>query len=160
VTTASGQAVDLIAVHRLLDDSQPRPTLARHELPYAARVLTAEGLSARTISVLLGVTQRTVIRWRKRPPAEMPSPPPVDWQRYAHCRAAGAALFFPDEDGAHSYSRARGVCAGCAVRAECLDDAMAREGDADHGGRAGLWGGLSPDQRAALALIRRGAVTR
>jgi len=37
------------------------------------------------------------------------------------------------------------VCAGCAVRAECLQEAL------DRGERFGVWGGLSEGERRALA---------
>lgn len=160
VTTAPEQVIDLIAVYRFITEDAPLPHLEHRELEYAAHLLVQDGHSSRQISERLGVHKRTVDRWRaRRAAASTPEPTPADsrWQEYARCRGTDAALFFPDEDGTHSYSRARGVCGGCPVRSTCLADAMAREGDAGHEGRAGMWGGLSPDQRAALALIRREA---
>lgn len=79
------------------------------------------------------------------------------WQDDGLCREVGDALFFPDDEGAraHRYTGARAICAKCPVQVECLDDAMSREGDATREYRAGLWGGLSPEQRANLAKTRR-----
>lgn len=82
------------------------------------------------------------------------------WQDDALCREVGADLFFPADadDGnyrTHRYTEAKAVCAACTVRQECLESAMAREGDTSHQYRGGLWGGLSPEQRAALAKVRQ-----
>jgi len=141
--------IDPVAIERLIQGRANADTLTRTEKRHGAH----------HIATLLDVAERTIVRWRKSEPALPPRPEQAaTWRDHAACRSAGAAPFFPDEDGAHSYSRARSVCAGCTVRDACLDDVMAREGDADHADRAGLWGGLSPNQRAALALIRRGAV--
>lgn len=162
MTTSPDTGVDLIAVYRLLDDNGPPPVLARHEQQYAAHVLPAEGLSVADLADLLGVTPRTVNRWRAQPAPAVPqtaSPADGAWEDSARCREVDAGLFFPPDDGPGfgGYSRARQVCVTCTVRAECLEAALAREGTAAGGDRAGLWGGLSPDQRAALAAARRGA---
>lgn len=79
------------------------------------------------------------------------------WQDDGLCREIGDALFFPDDEGAraHRYTDARAVCAACPVRSICLEDAMAREGNVTREYRAGLWGGLSPEQRANLAKARQ-----
>lgn len=49
--------------------------------------------------------------------------------------------------------QAGALCTGCPVMAECLAVAMTAEGSLVGGkfsGRYGVWGGLTPDQRAAL----------
>lgn len=47
-------------------------------------------------------------------------------------------------------SQAAALCGGCAVRAECLDEALGR------GERWGIWGGLNFDERARFAQARSG----
>jgi WhiB family redox-sensing transcriptional regulator len=71
----------------------------------------------------------------------------VTWQEKAACRDADPNLFFPDSEKATAEYRqtAERYCAGCPVKADCLADAM-RRGDPH-----GLWGGMDPEQRAALA---------
>lgn len=45
--------------------------------------------------------------------------------------------------------KARAICAECPVATQCLDYALRVEGGLYH--RAGLYGGLSPEQRLKLA---------
>lgn len=72
-----------------------------------------------------------------------------DWTEYAACRGEGSGIFFADQH-AGDYSRARRICNRCPVRAACLDEAMRFEsGNAEN--RHGMFGGLSPDERARLA---------
>lgn len=77
------------------------------------------------------------------------------WQERANCLGVDPDLFFP-ERGA-STREAKGVCAGCEVRAECLEYAL------DKGEKFGIWGGLSERERRRLrrarALARRGIVS-
>lgn len=161
--TSADTGIDLIAVYRLLSDTGPRPVLARHEQLYATHVLTAEGRSITDIAELLGVTSRTINRWRAQPVTPVPEPAPAaaaPWEDRARCREVGAALFFPDDDeGFVVYAPARRVCASCPVRPECLEAALAREGDVGTKYRGGMWGGLSPGQRAAVAATRNKATT-
>jgi WhiB family redox-sensing transcriptional regulator len=155
--------IDPIAVARILTGQA-----TAHEVPltpaekrYTAWVLTNEEQSARDIGGILGVSGRTVVRWRgQNPPIPTENTTaPAPWQEFALCREVGPALFFPpddpDEAVLYSTAEARAICARCPVRIECREDAMQREGDADRGNRAGMWGGLSPGQRAALARARR-----
>lgn len=119
--------------------------------------LTARGKSLREIADIIGTTPRTVSRWRARHQTDTtpPTAPPSAWQTRAACRGAELGWFIPDDNAvAPSYARGRALCARCPVREACLTDAMDREGNtaADH--RAGLWGGLSPAQRANLAAVR------
>ena len=67
-----------------------------------------------------------------------------DWRAAGACLAADPDLFFPVGTGALSagqVSSALGVCAGCAVRQQCLDFAV-RMGEAH-----GIWGGTTPEDR-------------
>ena len=70
----------------------------------------------------------------------------LSWQDYANCRGADADLFFP-ERGA-STRKAKGICAACEVRAECLDYAV------DMGEKFGIWGGLSERERRRVRRER------
>ena len=55
--------------------------------------------------------------------------------------AAGDADWWFDEA---QYERGRQVCSTCPVQVRCLDEALAS------GERLGMWGGLTPAERAAL----------
>lgn len=116
-------------------------------------ILTAQGLSSRQIAAQLGVSQRTVTRWRSRH-IVIDEPLPTEWKNEAACRGVDPTWFAPAEDALTQYPRGRAVCMRCPVRDACLTDAMNREGDKPASHRAGLWGGLSPEQRAALARAR------
>jgi hypothetical protein len=50
----------------------------------------------------------------------------------------------------------RQVCAVCPVRVACLEQQMVFEGDLERSARAGVWGGLLPQQRYDLYVKRRG----
>jgi WhiB family redox-sensing transcriptional regulator len=72
-----------------------------------------------------------------------------DWRRRAACAGLDTNLFFP-APGAHpaDTQRAKAVCRHCPVAADCL--AFALETDDSDGRAAGIFGGLSPRQRAQL----------
>lgn len=76
------------------------------------------------------------------------------WQQAAACRGPEAAWFYPPLHHerkavkASREQRAKAVCAGCDVRAECLDHAL------DTQERFGVWGGTTESERAVL-LTRR-----
>jgi WhiB family redox-sensing transcriptional regulator len=59
----------------------------------------------------------------------------------ANCRSHNAAEFFPSDTA--GIVQAQSVCVGCAVRAECLDYALANR--IEHG----VWGGASERARQA-----------
>ena len=65
------------------------------------------------------------------------------WHDLARCAETDPEMFFPEKG--ESTRPAKRVCAGCEVRAECLQDAL------DHGERFGVWGGLSERERRVLA---------
>jgi WhiB family redox-sensing transcriptional regulator len=71
-----------------------------------------------------------------------------DWREHAACRDADPELFFPVTDigpGARQVSQAKTVCAGCPVRARCLDYAV--DNALDHG----VFGGMTERERRQLA---------
>lgn len=68
------------------------------------------------------------------------------------CVGADPELFFP-ETGAHG-TDAKKICRSCAVRIECLGNALEREGGLSRHLRHGILGGLSPTERARLAGVR------
>ena len=74
-------------------------------------------------------------------PAQRGAAPPVaDWRDYAACRHADPELFFPIGTagaGLVQADRAKRVCAGCPVRAVCLDWALTTGQD------VGVWAARS-----------------
>jgi len=75
----------------------------------------------------------------------------TDWRDDAACRGLDPELFFPVGTAGPALlqiGRAKQVCAGCPVRAPCLDWALATGQD------AGVWGGTSEDERRALRRAR------
>ena len=88
-------------------------------------------------------------------PHTIPTPPPPtpDWREAAACVDEDPDLFFPatsnGADGAWVIPRR--ICSGCPVKAECVDDVMAREGISTSSMyRYGMWGGLTPSDRQTL----------
>ena len=65
-----------------------------------------------------------------------------DWRADALCAETDPEIFFPDKG--ESVRPARRICGLCAVRAECLEDALA------HDERHGMWGGKTAQQRRKL----------
>lgn len=77
-----------------------------------------------------------------------------DWWQFAACREADPELFFPvaaHGPGAEEIARAKEFCAGCGVRRECLQYAIATRQ------LHGVWGGTSEEERKLHGLhARRG----
>ncbi len=77
--------------------------------------------------------------------------PENDWRALAACKGVDPELFFSSDDIADKRDRteresvAKGVCASCSVRGACLAYAIAA------GERYGIWGGLNPQERRAVA---------
>jgi len=70
------------------------------------------------------------------------------WRDHAACRDADPDLFFPDGDirsARAQVKRAKLICRGCPVSATCLSWALA------DGQEAGIWGGLTEDERRRLS---------
>lgn len=76
------------------------------------------------------------------------------WEDEAACRQIGADIFHPAGRGAElatAEGTAKAICNDqCPVRQQCLALALEREGNADRYSRGGIWGGLTPQERAAL----------
>ena len=80
----------------------------------------------------------------------------ASWRADGACLSADPDLFFPIAPGtanSKQVARAQRICAGCAVRPQCLDFAL-RNGEMH-----GIWGGTTPEERirARRALRRRPA---
>ncbi|MDQ4010414.1 MAG: WhiB family transcriptional regulator [Actinomycetota bacterium] len=69
-------------------------------------------------------------------------PDQQEWQERALCAQTDPEAFFPEKGG--STREAKRICAGCEVRAECLEYALAFDE------RFGIWGGLSERERRRL----------
>ncbi len=74
------------------------------------------------------------------------------WRDSALCAEVDPEIFFPDKG--ESTRPTKRVCAGCEVRAECLQEAL------DRGERFGVWGGLSERERRTLAARLTGQPAR
>ena len=71
----------------------------------------------------------------------------VEWQAQAACKNISQPdIFFPGRG--ESSAPAKAICAGCPVRAECLDYALS------HGERVGIWGGTSERERRRMRSRR------
>jgi WhiB family redox-sensing transcriptional regulator len=76
----------------------------------------------------------------------------MDWVHYARCKDEDPEMFFPvgtTGPAAMQLDAAKSICLSCIVRDQCLEWAMATGQD------AGVWGGLSEDERRALRRARR-----
>jgi WhiB family transcriptional regulator, redox-sensing transcriptional regulator len=71
----------------------------------------------------------------------------AEWWSLAACQHANPDLFFPISAAGPAQAQiagAKAVCAGCAVRRDCLRYALAA------GPVQGVWGGMSEDERRLL----------
>jgi WhiB family redox-sensing transcriptional regulator len=76
-------------------------------------------------------------------------PAPARWAGTPACADVDdAELFFPVDESEEHTGRAKQVCAGCDLRARCLDYALAIAAP------MGIWGGLSTPEREALIRAR------
>ncbi|MDN3358244.1 WhiB family transcriptional regulator [Actinomadura sp. DC4] len=77
----------------------------------------------------------------------------ADWRALAACRPFDSAIFFPDRTAYrnNAVAGAKAVCRRCPVREECLEAAM------EGGEKVGIWGGLTPVERANLRRRERRA---
>ena len=79
-----------------------------------------------------------------------------DWRDRAACRAEDPELFFPIGNGPAAQDQiaeAKAVCRGCPVVTECLSWAL------EAGQDSGIWGGMTDDERRALARRTREQVS-
>ena len=78
------------------------------------------------------------------------------WQLRAACRGPESMLFFPPtaserkEDREARETKAKSICATCAVQPECLEYAL------DIREPHGIWGGLNEHERRELLGMRAG----
>jgi WhiB family redox-sensing transcriptional regulator len=76
----------------------------------------------------------------------------MEWVYRARCKDEDPELFFPVGAAGPSVLQvemAKAICRLCEVRDECLEWALSTGQD------AGVWGGLSEDERRALRRARR-----
>ncbi|MEX0833999.1 MAG: WhiB family transcriptional regulator [Actinomycetota bacterium] len=76
----------------------------------------------------------------------------MDWVHKAKCREEDPELFFPigtTGPAADQVDAAKAICMICPVRLDCLEWALATGQD------AGVWGGMSEEERRALRRARR-----
>ncbi len=76
----------------------------------------------------------------------------MEWVHRARCRDEDPELFFPVGTTASALvqtQRAKAVCIQCEVRDACLEWAIETLQE------AGVWGGLSEDERRSLRRVRR-----
>jgi hypothetical protein len=71
------------------------------------------------------------------------------WRMQASCAGIESVMFF-GHSGTTAIQTARRICTQCAVRNECLRAALTYERGAHPTNRAGIWGGLTRTERAAL----------
>jgi WhiB family redox-sensing transcriptional regulator len=69
------------------------------------------------------------------------------WMALGLCRMYAPAMFFPS-DGV-GVDKARKICDGCPVKAECLEHAL------EHRIEHGVWGGCSERERRRILKRRR-----
>jgi WhiB family redox-sensing transcriptional regulator len=80
----------------------------------------------------------------------------MDWRHVAACRDEDPELFFPVGNTGPALvqiEQAKAVCRRCAATEPCLSWAL------ESGQEAGVWGGLSEDERRALRRTRARAHT-
>jgi WhiB family redox-sensing transcriptional regulator len=87
--------------------------------------------------------------------AQLTTPPPAsaadgerDWRQDAACRDTDPDLFFPDQGQLPQTAKAKEVCAGCAVRGPCLDNAL--HGPLARDDRHGIFAGTTARDRRKL----------
>jgi WhiB family redox-sensing transcriptional regulator len=89
---------------------------------------------------------------RPRAAADDGSAAERDWWRAAACQEADPELFFPvtaQGPGADEIARAKALCAGCRVRRQCLQFALATRQ------LHGVWGGMTEEERLPQARRER-----
>jgi len=74
-----------------------------------------------------------------------------DWREAAACQGEDVNLFFPEPGptAKRDAKKAKAICAGCPVQAECLENALT------YPERWGIWGRLSERQRYNMRPAKR-----
>jgi WhiB family redox-sensing transcriptional regulator len=70
-----------------------------------------------------------------------------EWMASGLCAQTDPEEFFPEKGGSSRVAKL--ICAGCEVRAECLEYALEQDE------RYGIWGGLSERERRAIRRAGR-----
>jgi WhiB family transcriptional regulator, redox-sensing transcriptional regulator len=76
----------------------------------------------------------------------------MEWVHRAKCKDEDPELFFPigtTGPAAAQIEAAKAICMKCEVRVHCLEWALATGQD------AGVWGGMSEEERRALRRVHR-----
>jgi WhiB family redox-sensing transcriptional regulator len=76
-------------------------------------------------------------------------PNSLAWATRAACKGRDLGLFFSDAE--QKVKQAKAICAACPVRTACLNEALRAEATTSG---AGIFGGLTSDERTQLALAR------
>ena len=76
----------------------------------------------------------------------------TSWHDQAACLGMDTDLFFT-KGGTHEAQEAIAVCCQCPVASECLEYELAHE-HRELSTRFGIWGGMTPPQRHAIARAR------
>ena len=97
-----------------------------------------------------GAIRRNAASFRTRALVLPDDAPDTAWQDRAECLQYDPELFFPTLG--QSTAVPRSVCQVCPVRVECLEYALATEWV---GSRHGVWGGVSPKERARIYRERK-----
>lgn len=123
--------------------------------PYPYNHLRCRGDACRAVHARRHAEARdraTLLAAAKALAAAFPAPVRAgNWRHSAACAQSDPDAWFPEKGGGGQAqdAEAKRVCARCPVTAECLADAMAgRELE-------GIWGGLTADERKALARRNR-----
>lgn len=84
-------------------------------------------------------------------PAHIPegAGPLGTWPEQAACATADPEIFLPSRRSADAGEEAKAICAGCPVRVECLQYALATRQ------QWGVWGGLNEHERQAVLRARK-----
>jgi WhiB family redox-sensing transcriptional regulator len=81
----------------------------------------------------------------------------MEWVHRARCKDEDPELFFPvgtTGPAAAQIDEAKAICMQCEVRVQCLEWALTTGQD------AGVWGGMSEEERRALRRARRREAAR
>lgn len=76
------------------------------------------------------------------------------WYEDAACASHAAEVFFPPSDVPGAAQKAKAICAGCPVQAECLGFAL------ETAQSEGVWGGMDAGERRRLRRRTRDRARR
>ena len=117
----------------------------------AAELHTSPDYASRVMRELRA-THRTSPTAAPSAPVRADTPAPagegVSWLERAACRDQDPELFFPERGQQAKAQAAKQVCAGCQVKADCLD--LAVKSAASRGEDHGIFGGTKPHERTGL----------